>query len=169
MGSGEWSKGLSYNSDPSKERIGRSSRECSAEFHLGWAGLGFPPFFPEIADVDLFPVFHRNLLWHFWGHHAQNEAIIQRGFAVSASSASCFGNSWFGFSFWTDPSSTEAIYDEWTSFSFPSNGSGIRKADYFTSLVCIVFVLLAACFFLLGRGHVHGISLWDPGIQCGSK
>lgn len=54
------------------------------------ARLGFPPFLPGIANVDLFPVFHRNLLWHFWGHRAQNEAITQRGSAVSASSASCF-------------------------------------------------------------------------------
>lgn len=142
----------------------QQGRQCWILPGLGWAG--FSLFFPGIASVDLFPVLHRNLLWHFWDHHAQTEANTQRGFAISASSASCFGNCWVGFAFWTAPNRRERFGIEWTSLSFPCSDSGMRNDDYFTSLACIVLVFLAACpscFFLLRRGHVRGISLWDPG------
>lgn len=71
-----------------------------------WAGLslGAKPFLFLVLQVLICFQCPTGLCCGIFGDlHAQTESNIQRGFAVSASSASCFGNPWVGFAFWTAP------------------------------------------------------------------
>lgn len=150
MGSGEGSRGLCPIPDPAQSA--GTSREGDAQF--SWAAL--PWLFPLLQMLICLQCSTGMCCGIFGVTMPKLRPLFREDLLLVPALPPALGTAGLGFH--SGPTQTE---HEWTKVPFPVP---LGQGMLIISPLCSA-LLEQSCCFLLGRGHVRGISLWDPGIQ----